>query len=738
MIVRFSDLMERYRDQDYDLPDRGYADPERIKSLTAAKVAALRKAGPVPMKKRRHVLRTVLLAAAFAALLSVTAYAVYQHSLADRVLEGGHTGTARDGSAIVQYSAVGGSNTETSTDAPAGAEQYAAYSNEDGTYYSSMGKNNEYEAQKEWAAVFFSDVTPLDARDMLDYSDPHRLIYGAAYGVLAEKLDAIAEKYGLRLMQSMALLDTEQEFFDTLALEPFYPVAEDADGQNTFCVFDDGSFEASGLSMALPGSDTVLGFNVMRAVRGTLTDFLVLGGDPALADFETYTTASGTEVDLALEDTDALLFADMEHCHMTFELYGGRNEGFTMAQLEAVADSIGFDALDEFNVPAVAQNVEAGMEQNMQDNPGSYREVAGKTRRVYDELGDYSLEGLLPEGWQFTISYANAAEDMAERLEGLAGQIEPGPADYYDNININYYRPETGESFATEKWVTLTYERYWGDPDRAVIRNAQAFHDRRITSISYPGGSTGEESLNLCTVGGFDAYFSLSDAFGGRVDARGTYLTWYDTDKQLLFTLSAPMPEFTAQETLALAEKFAASIRDIQGPTPTGTVSDAVETAPADVSELGLFGLTPPEGFTAGDLYGSEEPGAWLRATQIYANGGDPLAGYDRLMLSWQRVRYEDGWNTEAAFNSDRDVFRQAAQDAAQEGRDGYSFADCTVNGLPGYVYELPGNHGPSVCWLDGERDLRFTLSADNTLADNSTLFDADALIALAQTVTAQ
>ena len=735
MIARFSDLMSEYRDDEYDLPDRGYADPERIKSLTAAKVDALRKAGPVPIreKKRRHVLRTVLLAAAFATLLSVTAYAVYQRTMADRVLEGGRTGTAQDGSAIVQYSAVGGSTGASATAEPAGAEQYATYADEKGTYYSSMGKNREYEAQKEWVEFYFSDI-PLDARDLLDYSDPHRLIYGVGYGVLADKLDAIAEKYGLRLMQSVAFLDTEQEFLDTLALDSFYPADEDE--QHTFCVYDDGSFEANGLSMALPSSETVLSFNVMRAVRGTLTDFLVLGGDPALADFETYTTASGTEVDIALEDTGSFLFADMENCHVTFWFYEGRREGLTLADLEAAADSIGFAALDEINLPTVAENVQAGMEQNMWDNPGFYREVTGKVQRVYAELGDYSLEGILPEGWRFDVSYANAVEDIVDYMDGLDQRPAPGPADYYDSIHLNY-APEDGESYAADGPVSLTYERYWGDPDRAVIRNAQAFHDRRETSISGPGYGW-EPDLIPCAVGGFEGYCCLSNHYSGRVDARGTYLTWYDTDKELLFTLSTPMTEFSVQDTLALAADFAASIRDVPGTTPTGTVSDEVEDAQADVSELGVFGLTPPEGFAAERFYGEADSGVRLQATQIYANGGDPLEGYDRLLLTWDRVRGEDDRTTEDAFHNNRNVFRQAAQDAAQQEKEGYSFTECTVNGMEGFVYELPGNTGPTVYWLDGERDLQFTLYADNTLTGDSALFDADGLISLAQTVTAQ
>ncbi len=562
MIVRFSDLMARYRDEEYDMPDRGYADPEKIKSMTVAKIDVLR-GGPVQEKMSRHVLRTVLLAAAFATLLSVTAYAVYQRTMEDRVLEGGRQMTAQDGSAIVQYSAVGGSGTETTDQpvepVPTGAAQYAAWSGEKGTYYSSMGKNREYEAQKEWAEFYFSDV-PLDARDLLDYSDSHRLIYGVGYGVLADKLDEIAEKYGLRLLERLALYDTEGEFLDALALDSFYPTAEDADERHTFQVYDDGSFEASGLSMVRPDGGEALGFNVIRAVRGTLTDFMLLGGDPALADFETYVTSSGTEVDIALEQVGSFLFADMENCHMTFWFYDGRREGLTLAELEAVADSIDFAALDEINAPAVAENVAAGMEQNMRDNPSSYRDVAEPIQGVYDDLGDYSLDGLLPAGWEFTASYVNTVEDTARDRENLdVTAPTPGPADYYDSVSLNYYRPDSGESYDTDKWASLTYERYWADPDRTVLQNATAFANRRVTSTTWPLTAGQEEKS--CTVGGYEGYYVVLDVYGGRVDAGGTYLTWYDTDKELLFTLAAPMPEFSVEDTLALAEEFEKGIK---------------------------------------------------------------------------------------------------------------------------------------------------------------------------------
>ncbi len=80
MIARISDLMENYRDDVYDLPDRAPADPGRIRARVAERIDALRLTEPAASRTKlpRRALRIALLAAALTALLSVTAYAVYQ------------------------------------------------------------------------------------------------------------------------------------------------------------------------------------------------------------------------------------------------------------------------------------------------------------------------------------------------------------------------------------------------------------------------------------------------------------------------------------------------------------------------------------------------------------------------------------------------------------------------------------------------------------------------------------
>ncbi len=552
MTVNISELMENYRDDEYALFDPA-ADPAHIRALTLEKIALL---GGYS-HRRRHIgraLRIALIAAALAALLGATAYAIYQRDLADRVLE------ERENGLSAAYSAVGEAPSAPPTAAPAGAEQYALGTEGDQSQYSCLGKNREYEAQKAWHDAQAASDEPLDARDLLDYADPHRLNYGVAYGVLAEKLDTIAARYGLRLWQSSACYDTEAELLSALGLESFYPAAPDE--RHAYIAYDDGSFQISGASLALPDGQA-LGCNIIRAVRGTLSDFLVLGGDPAQAQFETYAAAGGTETDLALWPEGALLFADTENCHVTFWFYDGTDAGLTMDELRQAADSIDFAALDTVNAPVAAENVAADLEQDIRENPGLYPEASGKARQVYDELGDYSLDALLPEGWKYEGSSVGTAEDVAEHFERLEGQKTPGEADYYDMLTLSY-SPEDSQAYATYQWVSLTYERYWAGPDRAVIRNGQAFQNRRVTSISFPVSYYGEEDLTLCTVGGFDGYCIQTDDYGGHVDSQGVYITWYDTTKELLFTLAAPADAFTTRQALDLAETFAASIRDTQ------------------------------------------------------------------------------------------------------------------------------------------------------------------------------
>lgn len=545
MKKRITELMNGYTDYEYDLESRGVVDPERVKTLTLEKIAALDGEMPIKHPRKKRLNRTArigLVAAILTIALSVTAYAVYQHNLDDRVLRVFEDN--ENDRTSVYYSPVGLDAPEAeATDSPifSGIEKYWLLNNDDQKLYSSMGSNREYAALKEWMELYFNHDLPLEARDLLDYDDPHRL-YAVGYGVLADKLDEIAEKYGLRLRQSETNLTMrpEEELFETLDMEPFYPVVEDEG--HTVLVYDDGSFMAAGLSMAMPDGDVVLGFNINRAVRGTLSDFLVLGDDPAEMVFETYTTPSGVEVDLALGKVYSLLFADMKNCYISCEFYGGYepvNEAplLTMADLESVADSIDFLALDDFDVPTVAENVEAGHAQNVADNPDFYRKIGDRIQVVYDELGDYTLSSL-PEGYQLSHSVAETVEDSAS---SLWADINGG---CFASVNLVYtMREDTGTQ--GEQNIYLSYARYWSDREQTTLFNAENFYGH----LDYMGDP---QDFIDCVVGGFDGYYRVGDEF-----ERCVRVTWYDTDQELIFNLSVP-DGFTVEEAMALAETVTA------------------------------------------------------------------------------------------------------------------------------------------------------------------------------------
>ena len=243
-------------------------------------------------------------------------------------------------------------------------------------FYSPCGLSTtrEHMALAEWNRFFFGHSEELlDEDDRISESDIHYEIYGLGYGVLADKLDEIAAKYRLRLWQAEYTLETEQELFDALGMDPFYPVASDE--HHTINVYDDGSFEAVGISMTAPNDLGVVDFSINRAVRGSFSDSLLLDVMPEAMEFETYTTASGVAVDLALGKAYSLLFADMENCYISCEIYGSyepMNDAreLSMADLEAIAECIDFLALDDLEPPAAAaQPEEDGYPTDVQPTP---------------------------------------------------------------------------------------------------------------------------------------------------------------------------------------------------------------------------------------------------------------------------------------------------------------------------------------------------------------------------------
>ena len=340
MEFKISELMNDYIDHAYSPAEDHETSVERIKAMTMEKINRGQK------KPVRKLGRTLLVAAVLAAVLAVAAFAVYQATMADRVLENREIERS-DGSSVMRYSPVG-----TAEEAASGETNII----ESGSLYRvspADSANSEYMALQEWIeysmnASFGEDEPRLDAEN------PYRMCYPVIYEAQVEKLKEIAEKYELQLIESYETFSRPENFYAYAGLTEFMPLEgayEDEDSCSGI-VYGDGSFMANALKTNLPDSnesDTV-NINVNRAMKGSLTDIYILGDAPEKYTNEAYATESGVLTDLALGEYYSMIFAELDNCYVTIFLNGGTNptEYLTlldMDDLKYIADGIDFAVL---------------------------------------------------------------------------------------------------------------------------------------------------------------------------------------------------------------------------------------------------------------------------------------------------------------------------------------------------------------------------------------------------------
>lgn len=160
---------------------------------------------------------------------------------------------------------------------------------------------------------------------------------------MGEKLDEIAEKYGLKLHTVENIIDSDElmyrvggDFMEVEALSWAY-------------IYEDGYFHAEG-EAELSGCGTI-SFQFTRSVKGTFNDVaLNIGQIGEYTDWQ-YTAACGEQVLLALGSYKALIFADFEECFVSVNVLFGSKEGMAKEALQELADKIDFGILKDVQVP---------------------------------------------------------------------------------------------------------------------------------------------------------------------------------------------------------------------------------------------------------------------------------------------------------------------------------------------------------------------------------------------------
>lgn len=493
-------------------------------------------------KKRHHPARGLIAAAAAAALMLALcgmAYAVYQFTLADAKAE-----------LSIPI------NMAEETEKPSAETETRPI-----LVYNGLQDSPESHAFLEWQTWiqnwneenpnWFSDMGVDDA-----YSEipDNYLLYGAFLQEHADKLDEIAEKYGLTLLNTRASLTSGEDLYNALGTEVFLSGNMDLGGDY---IYDNGAFKVVGNYELANGTPMTL--VMFHAPKGAF--FIASQNFPEDCTEWAYETKSGVIVNLAMNDAKAYVQAVLENAYVTCELYTltGEWSAVTPADVEALADSVDFSVLSK----RFAAGADTG---DIAQTVAEMKAAEDAARAEYEaQMAEENarLASITEEEWQ-QIRDA----ELAAVLEMLGNyQLAELPEGYYYSNSVgsmldswchvtHYYRCADDPTYAIE----LRYDRNW-DPDDPAVSETQEEFDFSKSFLEELSTVT-EVQINGCD--GFTKTDVTSNAI-----PRTELICWMDEEKDICFTMQETrmfaegwtidhdVLKITADELMELAESVA-------------------------------------------------------------------------------------------------------------------------------------------------------------------------------------
>lgn len=216
--------------------------------------------------------------------------------------------------------------------------------------------SNEFKASAEWNVFLQNyDTDHAILNEIGNGSNAYTEKYPIYYVYskeMAEKLEEITAKYGLRLHTDRTIADSQEQFIALIGAGNFLE-SKGSGGVNKAYggyTYEDGSFHYDGQAVFFDG--TVIDYQLGNYVKGTFSEvYLNIGDANAYREWQ-YTTKSGVQVSLALSETKALLIADLENSFITVNVLAGTGDsGFdsssiTEDDLETFADMFDFTQIN--------------------------------------------------------------------------------------------------------------------------------------------------------------------------------------------------------------------------------------------------------------------------------------------------------------------------------------------------------------------------------------------------------
>jgi hypothetical protein len=218
--------------------------------------------------------------------------------------------------------------------------------------------SSEYKASEEWN-IFYENYD-TDGSIVAEVGNkpneftekyPMYLCYSQE---MADKLEEIIAKYGLKLHESITIAESAEQLFDTAGTGNF--LDNGGSGVSRMLggyVYNDGTFHFDGEAALFSG--VFMSYQFGNYVKGTFSDTYLNVGDADSYQEWQYTTKSGITVSLALSESKALVIADLNDSFVTINVLtgtagaAGSEGGITREDLQSFADLFAFHEINNQN-----------------------------------------------------------------------------------------------------------------------------------------------------------------------------------------------------------------------------------------------------------------------------------------------------------------------------------------------------------------------------------------------------
>ncbi len=717
MQINISDLIDDMA-QDYgadtiELRDPGITDAERILALASGRNPDYDLPAPIPVwagKKRpaRRLGRTLLIAAVIILALTVTALAVYQYGLRD--------------TEMAQVSLTFERNED--------GEQVLTTKTTSALSLNGFSDSAEYQAYQEWTAwneAWIAEnwdiYTELGVDDSYhETPDNYAAYYSASFQEQADKLDEIAEKYGLTLHTDLELVYTESQLCGALGIDDFLPDGVEAKGGY---YYEDGSFHLE-CTTVIDGAETWITCN--NNVTGSFA--LIFMSMPKEYEEWSYTASGGTELIMVQTPSSSFMVAGLEGSYLIVTVDAVLDAG----ELEALAEEIDLTALNDCFATEEARA-------ETRERVAAYTE-AQATATTTDNGDDTAAEAQAQRVMDIADVRFYNVDTVSDGLDGKRALADMGSfelTDLPEGFSLtgggSYYKMQMHSDEIDFCVTSMTRIYSDGSLDlRTVFLDWRSYYTQdgsekldMETAFALYKKWYADEALTDYTVNGYEGYYRW-DEFSRQVS-----LCWADTDRELVFAVTMNYDEgddpadyslealLTMAQSMAEAESFysAASVY----------ITDTVRSAAEKLDTYVIVGLTADpslgyalstdDGYTSGDLLWSTEEQTYDEVCIAYDNG---------LALIYSRF-----WTDEDKTATDNAAAFQAMQEyllACDTEGDAVT-TGLTVGGNAAYAVDYGTRR--ELTWYDGEEDVIFTLVQIYEYADET--LDTQQLMALGESV---